>query len=332
MRRSVFAAALLASAALGCSNAGENRLLTVSASGIVKGLVFFDKDGDLALSAADDSVHNIRVRLLTLSGSDTVASVLTPLSGQYRISGVPVGTYKVVLDQSTLSDTAVIARQDSTQVTVLPDDSAIVVIGIGYPHVSVKAARALAPGKKVFLEGIVLNGPNVFSDTTMHLQDTSAAIRMTRLVATPAAAADSVRVRGTVSTRDGQPTLDVVTTFIVNPSFLPSATTVTTGQASTAVNGTRDAQQLQILLAVVTDTSTDVNGFHLTVNDSLSASGALDVLLDPVAFAGAPIPPAFNSPYVPGSKFRIVGLAVPTGTPGIWRVKPRSQSELVKLP
>src|SRR5205823_977314 len=117
--------------------------------------------------------------------------------------------------------------------------------------------------------------------------------------------------------------LDVVTTFIVNPSFLPSATTVTTAQASTAAGGTRDAQQLQILIATVTDTTRGADGWHLTVNDG---SGALDVLLDPVAFVGAPIPPNPASTYVPGNKFLIVGLAVPTGTPGIWRVKPRSQA------
>jgi hypothetical protein len=329
MRRAIIAA-LMTAGALACSNSGENRFLSVSTTGVVKGLVFFDKDGDLALGAADDSVHGIKVQLVTLNGSDTVATATTPLSGQYRIANVPVGTYKVVLDKTTLIDTAVIALQDSAQVTVLPNDSAVVVIGIGYPHVSIRVARTTVPlGHRVFITGIILNSPSTFSDTTMHVQDTSAAIRMTRVVATPAAAADSVRVRGTVSTRDGQRTLDVVTTFVVAPSFLPSATTVTTGVAKIAANGSLDAQQVQILLATVTDTSRDTEGFHLTVNDS---SGALDVLLDPLQFPPSVLPPVASSPYIPGSKFRIVGLVVPTAAAGIWRVKPRSQAELIKLP
>ncbi len=329
MRRA-WLAVLAAAAMAACSNAGESKILSVSTTGIVKGLVYFDKDGDRTLSALDDSVKNIRVRLLSLNGIDTVSTAVTAVSGQYRIANLPVGTYRVSLDTTSLLDTAVIAQLDSSQVTVLPNDSSTVIIGIGYPHVSVKAAKTTVPlGHRVFLEGIALNAPGTFSDTTMHIQDTSAAIRMTRLLATTATVADSVRVRGTVSTRSGQRTLDVVTTFVISPSFLPSATTVTTAQAQTAKNGSLDAQQVQILLAQVADTLRDTLGFHLTMSDS---SGTTDVLLDPLDFPLSSLPPVPGSPYIPGSKFKIVGLLVPTGAAGIWRVKPRSSSELVKLP
>ncbi len=330
MTRRPWLAVLAAAAMAACSNAGESRILSVSTTGIVKGLVYFDKDGDRTLSAADDSVKNIRVRLLSLNGADTVSTAVTAVSGQYRVANVPVGTYRVSLDTTTLVDTAVIAQLDSTQITVLPNDSTFVIIGVGYPHVSIRKARTTVPlGHRVFIEGIVLNAPGNFSDTTMHVQDTSAAIRMTRVLATSANPADSVRVRGTVSTRDGQHTLDVVSTFVVTPSFLPSAVTLTVGQAQTAKSGTLDAQQVQILLGQVADTSRDVLGFHLSVNDT---SGTVDVLLDPIPFPLSSLPPVPGSPYIPGSKFRIIGLLVPTGAPGVWRIKPRSQSELVKLP
>ena len=327
----VLAAALMAA----CSNAGENRILSISSTGIVKGVVYFDKDGDRTLSIGDDSVKNIRVRLINLGGNDTVSSALTAVSGQYRMSGVPVGTYKVSLDTTSLVDTAVIAQLDSAQITVLPGDSTVVVIGVGYPHVSIKTARTTVPlGHRVFVEGIVLNaatGPNsFFIDTTVNIQDTSAAIRLTRLLATTANVADSVRVRGTVSTRSGQRTLDVVSTFVIAPSFLPTATTVMAAQAQTAKNGTLDAQQVQILLATVADTSRDpAGGYHMTMSDS---SGTVDVFLDLNPFPLSSLPPTPSSPYIPGNKFKIIGLLEPTGAPGVWRVQPRSQSELLKLP
>ena len=43
-------------------------------------------------------------------------------------------------------------------------------------------------------------------------------------------------------------------------------------------------------------------------------------------------PPAGTLPglFIPGNKFDIVGLLVPSGAPGIWRLKPRSVLDTVK--
>ena len=322
--------AVFAALALGCSNAGEQRLLTIGDPGVVKGLVFFDVNGDRAVNTGDDSVKNVTVRLITLSGHDTIASGTTAASGQFRINAVPVGTYKVVLDVTPLSDTAVVEIQDSAQVTILPKDSSSVLIGISYPHVSIRAARtpALVPlGRKVFVEGIVLNSQGSFTDKTIHFQDTSAAIRASRVFTTAAAPGDTVRIRGTVAAdTTGLRKLDVVTVYIINQSFAPAPVTVTTAQAKTAVSGARDAQLLRLASVTVADTVASNLGLILQVTD---ASGGMDVLLD-VSWLTTARPPGF--PYVPGKKFDIVGLAVPSGTPGIWLLKPRSQFDLVVVP
>jgi hypothetical protein len=337
MRRALLGTVLALAASVACSNAGEDRLLNVSADGVVRGLVYFDFDGNKVPSGPDDSVRNIRVRLITLNGSDTVASGLTLINGTFRITDVPVGTYQVVLDPAMLSDTAVIVQQDSARVTVLPADSNTVLIGISYPHVSIRTARTTTPiGRKVFLQGVVLNPPSAFSDTTMHIQDTSAAIRASRISATSSQPADSVRLRGTISTRAGQRTIDLVTVFPIAATFLPSATVATTLEASSAFSGARDAQQVLILNATVSDTNNPskgpFNAHIMTVNDG---SGAVDVLLDPAVgpeFRSSVTTPTGNAlpgPYIPGNKFDIIGVLVPTGT-GTWRVKPRRQADLVQ--
>lgn len=336
MRRALLGAILAAATTLACSNAGEDRLLAVSSTGIFKGLIYFDLDGDrVATAAGDDSVRNMTVRLVTLGGDDTVASATSAISGLFRVAGVPVGTYRVVLDTTPLADTATIAQQDSLQVTILPGDSIGVIIGVSYPHVSIRAARtpALFPlGRKVFVEGVVLNAPFNFRDTIMHVQDTSAAIRATRVLATGAQAADSVRLRGTISIRNGQRTLDVVTVFIQAAVFLPPSTQLTTAQAASADGGTRDAQQISVLNVTITDTVTVSPDCRLTVNDS-AGTGVLQVILDPSPAAfGNVIPPCVGPgfPWTPGKRFDIVGLAVPSLTPGIWLLKPRSSTELVQ--
>lgn len=336
MRRAWISAVMAALLGLGCSNAGESRLLSVSGQGVFRGAIYFDLDGNRVLSAADDSVKNMKVRLVSLSGQDTVATATSLVTGVFRVSGVPVGTYRVLLDTTPLVDTAKIAQQDSLQVTILPGDSATVILGVGYPHVSIRAARTTVPaGRRVFVEGIVLNAPFNFRDTTMHVQDTSGAIRAARIVASPVVAADSVRLRATTGTRNpgSERILDVVTVFVVKPAFLPTASTITTGQAAAAKlpagpNGALHAQQIQVLNAPVTGVdSTSGPDYIMTVNDG---SGSLDVVLDPQA------DPAFKFPSRPvglynvPNKFDIVGLLVPSGTPGVWRLKPRSSAELVK--
>jgi len=315
-----------------CSNAGADRILSITATGVVRGFVYFDTDGNLQPNAGDDTLQNIRVRLVARASGDTVASVLSIASGLYQISGVPAGRYLLRVDTTPLADTAIVAKIDSTEFTVLPSDTVSVNVGISYPHVSIDSARGLPPGRKVFVEGIVLNGPFLFSDTMMHVEDGTGAIRSTnRVRSTPTGPGDSVRLRGTTARRNNLPALDDITTYILAASFLPPATTVdSTKDAASASNGTLDARQIRVLGATVSDTSSiTVPGFMvLTVNDG---SGALEILLDGNADQAFRLPLPANSTYVPGSKFNIVGLAVPSGSPGIWRLRPRSHNELVKV-
>jgi hypothetical protein len=323
---------LLALAAAACSNAGEGNLTSVGKAGTVKGFVYFDLNGNRAIDpTSDDSVKNIRVRLLSQNSSDTIASALSDVHGFFQMTNVPVGSYLVRVDTTPLADTAIVAALDSSEITLLPDSNVAFNVGISYPHVTIAQARLPATaGKKVFVEGIILNVPTLFRDTTMHVQDNTAAIRMGRVLApsAPIFQADSARFRGTVSVRYGQPSLEDVATFRITPRFAPAATTVTTLQAASAASGVRDAQQLRVLNAQVTDTATVTGDFRLTVNDG---SGALEVLLDCVTAAQfcGPQPP--STLFIPGNRFNIVGIAVPTGTAGLWRLKPRSPAEIVKL-
>jgi hypothetical protein len=194
------------------------------------------------------------------------------------------------------------------------------------PVISIRSARALPAGLTVAVVGVAVNGSATFSDTTVHLADTSGAIRLTQLKAT-LLASDSVKVIALTSSRAGQPTLDQGTSTALSPppGTIPPAPTLTTAVAATAQGGTRDAQLVIVNNAVISDTAPVPNGFSLTVSDG---SGAITVILDQRAIT-VPQPPATN-PYVPGNTFRIVGVLVPTGT-GSWMLKPRSSSDLTKL-
>jgi len=168
---------------------------------------------------------------------------------------------------------------------------------------------------------VALNSSGTFSDTTVHLADTSGAIRLTRLKAT-LGAGDSVKITAVTSRRNGQPTLDAGTSAGLGQGLLPTAPTLTTAVAAAAQGGTRDAQLVVVNNATISATATVPNGFSLTVSDG---SGNLTVLLD--QRGGFTVPGV----YVVGNSFNFVGVLVPTGTTGVWMLKPRSASDTIKL-
>ena len=318
--------ALLAGSLAGCPNAGEDRILAVSATGVVRGLVYFDLNGTLAPDQGDDSLKDVRVKLVTKGTRDSIAGASSLASGIFRFAGVQVGTYVVIVDSTSVGDSAMVVKQDSTEVTVPPGDSVAVNIGISFPRVSIAEARALPPGRKVFVEGVALNARDNFRDTTLHVQDTSGAVRVTRVRSAGVFTGDSIRLRGTVSRRSGLPSLDDVTVFSLGVAFLPTASQITTAQAATAQGGSLDAMQAVVLNATINDTLTVGNDFRLTVDDG---SGVLEVLLDATADAAFRVP-LLPGVYVPGNAFDIVGILVPTGSAGLWRLKPRSAQDLVR--
>ena len=324
-----FARVMLAGAAIvlaACENGGATRTLGISATGTVSGLVYFDANGSRLFDAADVGFAGARVRLLAPGGVDTLFRVTTVADGTFRLTGVPVGTYGIVVDSASAGDTARVIRAGSapTTLTVLPGDSVQFVGAISYPLRTVAEARALAPGTRLFVRGIALHGRTTFSDTTLHFVDATGAMRATRVRPSAVAAGDSVVLRARIGSRLGQRVLDDVTVFVVGPTFIPTAPTISSLAAGTGgTAGALDAALVRVLNARVIDTATVGGDFQMTMND---LSGAVVVILDRAADA-AFLPPFAAGLYVPNNRFDLVGVLVPTGA-GAWRLKPRSVLDL----
>ncbi|MCC7003269.1 MAG: hypothetical protein IT357_14010 [Gemmatimonadaceae bacterium] len=317
-------AAVLATA--GCENGGATRTLGVAATGVVRGRVYFDLNGSRTLDAEDVFFGGARIRVMSAAGGDTLFRATTSDDGLFLISGVPVGSYSVVIDPTSGADSAEAVDAAPRSITLLPGDSADYVASLSYPSRTTAEARALAPGSTVFIRAIALHARTIFSDTTLHVIDTAGTIRVTRLQpsAVAIAAGDSLVLRGRVGERLGQRVLDGAAVYAVAPTLIPSAPTITTQQAATGgTAGALDAALVRILNAQVVDTSTVAGQFQMTMNDG---SGAVVVILDRAADLGfrAPLPPGV---YLPTRRFDVGGILVPTGT-GAWRLKPRSSLDL----
>lgn len=321
-------AALAALAVLaGCDNAGSDRVSGIRATGVVRGSVYFDADGSRDLGAADVPFAGAGVSIISPISRDTLFRVTTAANGTFRLAGIPVGSYEVVLDPASGGDSAIVVPT-AAAITVAPDDSTDWVGTLSFPIRTIAQVRASAPSPaRIFVSAIALNQRTTFSDTTLHLVDATGSIRVTRVRPSlvPFATGDSVRLRARVGTRAGQVVLDDAAVFVISPTFVPTATALTTLQASTADGATRDAQLVRLTDAQITDTATVAGDLTLTVNDG---TGPVRVILDRAADVGfrAPLPPG---QYQVPNRFDLTGVLVPTGL-GTWVLKPRSALDLLR--
>ena len=319
-----FAAAALA--AVACTNGGEDRVLGIGATGTVTGFALVDANGSRLIDAGDDSLPGVQVRLVFKSGRDSGLVQTTASNGSFRFRNVPVGEYALKLDTTGFADTMQIVKVDSASFTVAPAETVLVNILAGRPLLNVAQARASAAGRRVFVTGVALTASGAFADSTAFVADTSGSIRVAR-ARTAFAVGDSVRLLGAMGQRDGEPVLADPTVIALGHGFPPTATSLTSAVAATASGGARDAQLVSVKGVTISDTSSTATSFVLTVSDG---SGPLQAQLDQTAdqaFTTASLPGNF----VPGNKFDLLGVLVPTGSDS-WRLRPRTALDLTLIP
>jgi hypothetical protein len=325
--RLALALALLLSA---CQNAGSDLGFSALATGTVTVGVVLDRDGSHTLTPIIDTAYaHARVALLAKGSTDTVRVLNTDLQGIAKFETLPIGEYRVTVVPSSIGDSLVVAKIDSSEVRLTagePDQ--VVIVRLGYPEVSIRQARALPFGKRAFIRGVVLAGVQSFRDTTSHVQDSSGQIRLTRVQLraglTGNAPGDSVSVLGTASVRDGQPTLDLALVSRFGSRPPPTPFFVSTANAATANGGVLDAALVRVTGAIISDTATVAPDFRITASDG---SGPLNIILDAtLPFSRTVFRPTVGG--VPGRSINVTGVLVPNGQGG-WNLKPRDVSDVV---
>jgi hypothetical protein len=187
---------------------------------------------------------------------------------------------------------------------------------ITFPTVSIAEARATEIGHRVVLNGIALNSWATFGDSTVHIMDSSGYMRGVR-VSPNVSAGDSIRMLGTVSTRNGQPVITTVSPTLIRAGVgIGTPDSLSTLAAASAVSGSLDAAHARVAGTIVAAQTLSNGDRVMGVDDG---SGRLDVVLDAnVTFD--------VGPYESGALLRATGVLVPTGT-GTWQLKPRAATD-----
>ncbi|HEV8355730.1 MAG TPA: hypothetical protein VGQ17_03085 [Gemmatimonadales bacterium] len=317
------AAVWLAAGLAGCNNAGESLGVTIQKTSAVSVLVYLDRDGSHTPSSLDTAFAGARVALLNHGSQDTLRTAATVSTGIARFDAVPVGQYTIAVAPSSIGDSIQVAAIDSTNVRITAaDTNRGVIVRLAYPEVSIRQARALPIGRRVFVHGLILAGVQSFRDTTSHLADSSGQIRMTRVSLRGGLAGnnpgDSVSVLGGTSTRAGQPTLDLAVVSTFANRLAPVPFDVSTAIAATAAGGVLDAALVRVTGARMSDTATVSPDFVIHASDG---SGTLTIVIDPTLNLSRTL-------FRPGDRITTRGVLVPDGAGG-WVLKPRFGGDIV---
>ena len=309
-------------AAWACGNAGDSLATGVGATNTINAGAFFDRDGSGAFNNPDTVLAGVRINLVSPAGTRVIQSGLTDASGVVSFHGVEVGRYSIVVDTGAkLGDSLGFTGAAPAEVTIIaqgPPQN--IAASYGFPTSTIQAARGLAVGTRVLVRGGVLAGRVTFSDSTAYISDLSAAIRLTAATGAISLPGDSVRVIGTIGTRDGQPVIADAQFgyFLIAPGDPPTVPySVSTNVAAHAAGGGLDASLVLVSGATIIDTSTVGSDFVVQVDDG---TGVLDVVFDL-----AVNPPA--TPAAPGATLRASGVLVPA-TGSIWQLKPRETADV----
>ncbi|HEU5219007.1 MAG TPA: hypothetical protein VFU23_10120, partial [Gemmatimonadales bacterium] len=271
----------LAVVAAGCGNAGSDLGLNPPATNAITAQVYLDRDGSHTPTPADTLFPGARVSLRPLGGGTAIQTVTSLVGGVARFNGVPLGEYTITVDQASIGDSISVAAIDSSHVKVaLADTNTIVLVRLGFPEVSIRQARLLPIGRRVFIRGVILAGVQSFRDTTSYIADTSGQIRLTRVSlrsGTGNNPGDSVSVLGVSSSRAGQPTLDNALISKFGQRTPPVPLAISTATAANASGGLLDAGLVIITGAIISDTSTIAPDFRVVGSDN---SGPVTVILD----------------------------------------------------
>jgi hypothetical protein len=283
--------------------------------------VVLDRDGSGTANSADTTFAGARVALFVEAGIDTFRTAVTDADGLAIFEDLPIGRYRFAVVPSSIGDSLPVITDGSgsLRITANPDSlSALATSLVGYSVLSVAQARAAAPGRRVFVRGIVSSALQYFADSSSfltgeaHIRVTSAAHQPGRNGNNPG---DTVSVFGTTGTDAGQPVLldGLIQTLGERPA--PVASDISVAEVNTARGGELDAALVRVGTAEVADTATVDGDFHVEI----TADGATALVVYDSINA---VPKAA---FTLGRELAVRGMLVPTGT-GTWFLKPRPVS------
>jgi DNA/RNA endonuclease YhcR with UshA esterase domain len=304
----------------GCEGVDDRHLFSLDGTGTVRGIAFLDLNRDGLPSGGEALLEGVQVRILLAGSGDTVASVTTDEAGEFQATDLTVGSYELAAAGPLLGDTLVMTGTVPERVQITPQGTAQASVGISFPLRSIAEARATVPGRRLYVEGVLLNTRGSLPGNAVHVWDGERALRVVDVAPFNATLGDSVRILGRTQSAAGQRILSEATAFRL--AELPEAepVPVTSLEARNARQGALDAALVAVGSAVVSEVRAVVGAVLVTISDG---SGSLTVHT-----SGAHLNQAGILDLRPGDVLSAKGLLLPQAGGAQWELHTRSGADL----
>ncbi len=309
--------------------------LSVTGTGAIAGLVFFDADEDGLFDPSDGdyAINGVGVAIRNRGTNSTFATAQSGADGRFGILDVPLGTHDMLVDTLTVPVDVSIC-QNPLRVTVFLDETRFQDV-VGRPGclITIAEAKELGPGGEfVVVRGIVTSSPNQIENDWSYIQDASAGTRIISgvLDGLGIAVGDQIEVGATTSAFSGDfelvnpLTLRELTPAVDTPQFQLTTT------AALSASGADFKDPLQgAFVRVERAELTDEFGFgggNLQNGRIDDGSGATIIRVDD----GVANRNDLNNIFTVGACYNINGFGATFG--GAGQIFPRSLDDVEEVP
>jgi hypothetical protein len=175
-------AALLAIAVLAAACEDPDALIELTGSGSVAGLAFFDadEDGIFDPSDGDEPVEGVSLAVRDRGTSDAFsgATATTGADGRFTITGLPLGTHDLVVDEASVPDGVSVCQNPIPFSVFLNETSTANVRGRPGCLITIAEAKDAPIPSFVIVQGIVTSAPGQIESGWTYIQDGSAGTKL----------------------------------------------------------------------------------------------------------------------------------------------------------
>lgn len=314
----------------GCADEDPAPPFAPTGSGEIQGLVFFDADNNGAFTpvGGDTTLAGVGVAVLERASTDTIAVGVTDAAGRFGLTGIPVGTHHVMVDEDAAVTGALVFCVNPRSASVYTNELAFLSFSAKLGCVvTIEEAEAEAEGTAITVAGIVTAAQGTYRSDNVYIQDRTGGIQVFGIPSSVGLQlGDSIEVSGVLGNfgTELQVNSPRVAPNVTSGVQVPAAAVRTTGSLAAAASDVRDPVfgTLVTVRAVTVGAFTSGGNRNANIDDG---TGPVQVRLDGNVLSAIP-----TSTFQTGRCYDITGL-VGIFNGGV-QLKPRALPDVVEVP
>ncbi len=307
----------------------------IEGTGSVEGLLFYDanRDGLFDPSAGDEALPGVQLVLRQRGTEDVLAggTAVTGDDGRFSMTGVPLGTHELFVNESTAPEFATFCR-NPIPVSVYRNETQFEDVDARQSClVTIAVAEEQPLGEYVTVSGIVVSGSGMIRPGYIHIEDESGGVRLFDYALDDLGleVGDRLEASGTLAAYGGDFQITGITVNAVEEDAAdPQPTLVTTAEISEAGLDGKDPLLGRLVKVEGAELVSEFGADGMHYRNALidTGEGATIVRLEEAVGAGTP---EIEALMTVGSCYDITGVTGTFSQEG--QIFPRTPADIVEV-